>query len=117
MGKIRISLKVKMIGVVLAVALVIACAAVLVSYTVYANTMDTHYETLTMNLARTTASMLDKGQVQALTDGVMEAYRAQCVQEDTPPDFNGFTQSDWDAYYAAFDGVVRSEEYAGCWMC
>ena len=61
MGKIRISLKVKMIGVVLAVALVIACAAVLVSYTVYANTMDTHYETLTMNLARTTASMLDKG--------------------------------------------------------
>ena len=113
MGKIRLSLKVKMIGVVLAVALVIACTAVLVSYTVYANTMDTHYETLTMNLARTTASMLDKGQVQALTDGVMEAYRAQCVQEDTPPDFDGFTQSDWDAYYAAFDGVVRSEEYAG----
>ena len=113
MGKIKVSLKVKMIGVVLAVALVIACAAVLVSYTVYANTMDTHYETLTMNLARTTASMLDKEQVQALTDGVMEAYRAQCVQEDTPPDFDGFTQSDWDAYYAAFDGVVRSEEYAG----
>ena len=113
MGKIRLSLKVKMIGVVLAVALVIACTAVLVSYTVYANTMDTHYETLTMNLARTTASMLDKGQVQALTDGVMEAYRAQCVQEDTPPDFDSFTQSDWDAYYAAFDGVVQSEEYAG----
>ena len=113
MGKIRISLKVKMIGVILAVALVIACAAVLVSYTVYANTMDTHYETLTMNLARTTASMLDKEQVQTLTDGVMETYRAQCGQEDTPPDFGGFTQSDWDSYYAAFDGVVRSEEYTG----
>ena len=117
MGKIRISLKVKMIGVVLAVALVIACAAVLVSYTVYANTMDTHYETLTMNLARTTASMLDKGQVQALTDGVMETYRAQCGQEDTPPDFDGLPSRTGTPTTPPLTGWSGRRSMPGCWMC
>ena len=53
MKTIQLSLKIKMTAVVLTVALVIACAATLVSYNVYAGTMDAHYETITMNLART----------------------------------------------------------------
>ena len=112
MKRTKFSLRLKMIFVVLAVALVIASAAILVSYSIYANTMDTHYQTLTMNLAKTTASMLDKDEVSALTGQVMDIYRQSCEEDGTAPDFDSFSEEDWDRYYDSFSPAIQTEEYA-----
>ncbi len=111
MRKTKISLRIKVIGVVLFVALVIACAATLVSYNIYANTMDAHYETLTMNLAETAASMVGKEDVKTLTDEVMTYYRDACGDEDVPPDFESFTDKDWESYYALFEPALDTAAY------
>lgn len=110
MGKIKISLKVKVIGVVLAVALVLACCATVVSYKMYADTMDSHYKVVTMNLAKTTAAMLDKAEIQEVTAFVMEKYRSVC-DGDTPPDFDSFTDQDWAQYYDLFSGAEDTAAY------
>jgi sigma-B regulation protein RsbU (phosphoserine phosphatase) len=54
----------KSVLVVVAMALVMAAAAVTMSYRTYADTMDEHYERLTVNLARTAATQMDYARLQ-----------------------------------------------------
>ncbi|HJB94639.1 MAG TPA: hypothetical protein H9765_03315, partial [Candidatus Mediterraneibacter intestinigallinarum] len=112
MKKMRMSLRIKVMIGVLAVAVIIAFCSVLVSYNIYSDTMDRHYKSLTLDLARTTAVMVDDGAVQELTDAVMEIYRTECVSEDTPPDFENFTEEDWSNYYASYETIIESDYYA-----
>lgn len=111
MKKMRMSLRIKVMIGVLAVAVIIAFCSVLVSYNIYSETMDRHYETLTMDLARTTAVMVDTDAVQELTDDVMSIYRAACVSEDTPPDFEHYTEDDWSNYYKSYETIIESACY------
>ncbi len=111
MKKMKMSLKIKVIITVLAVAVILAFCSVLVSYNIYSETMDTHYEMLTMDLARTTAAMVDGDTVRELTEDVVEIYREACVSEDTAPDFDSFTDEDWENYYESFRSVTDSETY------
>lgn len=107
----KFSLKNKVFLAVVVTAVLLAVVAILVSYNIYADTMDTHYQQLAMNLARTTAEVVDRGEVQRLTDQVMTAYRSQCV-DGAAPDFDAFTDEDWQRYYAAFEEARGSEEYS-----
>lgn len=105
------SLKKKVFFVVLAMAVALSVATIVVSYNIYANTMDAHYQQLTMNLARTAAQVVDREDVKSLTSQVMEAYRAQCT-DGAAPDFDAFTEVDWQAYDSAFDQARQSDAYA-----
>ena len=105
------SLKKKVFFVVLAMAVALSVATIVVSYNIYANTMDAHYQQLTMNLARTAAQVVDREDVKSLTSQVMEAYRAQCT-DGAAPDFDAFTEADWQAYDSAFDQARQSDAYA-----
>ncbi|MEI6101614.1 MAG: SpoIIE family protein phosphatase [Eubacteriales bacterium] len=58
MKKIK-SLRIKAVLVVMLVAAILASTAILISYTVYSNEMDTHYKSNAMNIAKTAASMMD----------------------------------------------------------
>lgn len=60
----KISLRMKSVLVVTAMALIMAAAAIIMSYRVYANTMDEHYKMLTINVARTAATQMDYGRLQ-----------------------------------------------------
>ncbi len=111
MQKRHISLRIKVTCLVLAVAVVIAFAASLVSYKVYASTMDRQYETQTMNLAKTAAAMLDRDDMQALTQDVMDRYHAVCGEDGQAPDFASFTDDDWDEYYAALAPSMELDSY------
>ena len=106
----KFSLKRKAFLVVLLIAAMLTAATLLVSYRLYADTMDRHYEQLTMNLAKTAAQMVDKQAVRGLTQEVMSVYRAQC--EEGAPDFDAFTEADWAAYEDAFAPVRDSETFA-----
>ena len=85
-----VSLQFKTVVVIILAALILSAIAVTISYRVYSSTMDTHYKTLTSNLAKTAASQLSAEdllryydavkQIGAYDDGRYwgdEAYRAE----------------------------------------
>ncbi len=68
--KVRlVSLRFKVVVVIILAALVLSAIAVTISYRVYSDTMDEHYRTLSSNLAKTAASQLD-------TDDLLRYYNA-----------------------------------------
>lgn len=106
----KISLKIKMICVILLIAAVFAAAATAVSYTLYSSAMDRHYKTLALDTARTASMLLDAEDVRILTDNVMGIYRTRC-QGGAAPAFHQFAEEDWEDYYAAFRAAGTSEAY------
>ena len=107
----RLSLRVKVVAAVLLMALVVAGVTVFVSYSMYASSIEEHYERLTMNTAKSAASMVDAQAVAELAERTVEIYRGFCPDGSTPPDFAAFDQDDWADYYAAFDEIVQSPTY------
>ena len=109
----NISLKIKTIGCVIFGAFVLSCVATWISYDVYSKTMDEHYRNMTMNLAKTEATMLDKGLTKALTEKVLEIYRENCGEIGEAPAFDDFSEKQWTDYYAKYDEVINSVEFQG----
>ena len=107
----KFSLRKKVFLAVLLTAVVLTAATILVSYNIYADTMDAHYRQLTMNVAQTAAKVVDVDDVQRLTSEVMSAYHAQCAGSSAP-DFDSFTEADWESYYSAFADAQASGEYS-----
>lgn len=62
---LRVSLRMKSVLVVTAMALVMAAAAITMSYRIYAGTMDEHYKAVTVNLARTSAALMDNDSLKS----------------------------------------------------
>lgn len=106
----KISLRIKMICVILMTAAAFAATAAGISYTLYSSTMDQHYKTLAMNTAKTASLILDAEAVGTLTDGVMEIYRTHCTGNAAPV-FQQFTEEDWMDYYASFHEITATEAY------
>lgn len=106
----KISLRTKMICVILLTAMVFAATAAAVSYTLYSATMDRHYKTLAMNTAKTASMMLDTDAVEILTNGVMDQYRTYCTGDEAPA-FQQFTDADWTDYYDSFHELTTTEAY------
>lgn len=106
----KISLKYKVICIILLVATVLAAGASAISYKIYSNTMDEHYKTLAANITETTARLVDLDDAAALTDQVMDIYRGLC-DGNTAPDFDSFTDEEWEEYFAEFDSAVQSEKF------
>ena len=107
----KFSLRTKVVLAVLVMALVVAGVTGLVSYNVYSRSMEEHYATLTTNTARSAASMVDADAVANLAERTVEIYRSFCPDETTPPDFAAFSESDWTAYYAAFDEIAQDPAF------
>ena len=55
--------------------------------------------------------MLDADAIAGLAARTLEIYRSLCPDEQTPPDFDSFDESDWAEYYAAYDEITSSPEY------
>lgn len=106
----KISLRTKMICVILLTAAVFAATAAAVSYTLYSAAMDRHYKTLAMNTAKTASMMLDTDAVEILTNGVMDQYRTYCTGKEAPA-FQQFTDADWTDYYDSFHKLTTTEAY------
>lgn len=69
-----ISLRAKSVLVVALMALLMGATAIAVSYRTYASTMDEYYKTITMNLTKTAASLLDCDKLeQYLLTGELDA--------------------------------------------
>lgn len=107
----KISLRIKMICVILLTAAIFSATAATISYRLYSSTMDRHYKELAMNTAKTASEILDVEAVKILTDGVMERYRSYC-DGNSAPAFPQFTDKDWADYYASFHSLTATRAYA-----
>lgn len=107
----KISLKIKTLCMIFVVGIVLTVVACVVSYNIYSNTMDEHYRTMTMNLAKTEATILDKVNVWKVTQAALDVYRDFCEKEGGVPDFDLFSDEDWSNYYAHYAQVTQSPEY------
>lgn len=101
--KVRFSLKKKAVLFILMLALLLTAAAACVSYRVYSDTMDESYQTVTMHVAKTAASMVDWDLVRTYTDAVTERYL-----KNPAPEWN--SEKEKEAYLASFEDL-KDEGY------
>ena len=100
----KFSLQKKTVIFVLLIAVTIACVAAAISYSSYTSTMDEKYRTTAMDLAATTASLVDADKVASYAQQTMEIYR-----QNPAPEF-----SDAQAEQAYYDQYlpIQDEYYA-----
>lgn len=107
----KVSLRIKMVCAILFSAFVLAGTAAVISYQVYSSAIYEQYETMTMNLAKTTAVTLDAEEVKVLQETVLKIYREICEENGGVPDFEHFSDADWENYYGRYDVVLEMKEY------
>ena len=105
------SLRLKVVALLFAVALLLSTCAIYVSFTTYKGTMEDQYRTMTENLARTEAVALDKEALSTLTGSVMAIYREQVAAYGGAIPFDDFTDAEWDSYFSAYDEVYALPEF------
>ncbi len=75
----KLSLKMKTILGIVCMGIIISTVAIVLSYKTYSNTMDEHYQKMTLDLAETAISVLDNSKIQQYAETMEkdEAYEAQ----------------------------------------
>ena len=96
-------LKKKSILFVLVIAVILSSVAVFIGYRIYSNTMDEHYETTSLDLARTAASLVDAEKVGEYSEAILEIYRKNPMPE--------FETAQGEADYYAQYGFIQDESY------
>ncbi|MCH5210859.1 MAG: SpoIIE family protein phosphatase [Oscillospiraceae bacterium] len=69
-----------------------------------------HYKSLAQSIAKSTATSVDKRQVKMISDEVLSVYSQICGGGDVP-DFDLFSDSDWEEYYSHFEYITETPEY------
>ena len=99
----KFSLKKKSILFVLVIAVILSSVAVFIGYRIYSNTMDEHYETTSLDLARTAASLVDTEKVREYSEAILDIYRENPMPE--------FTTAQEEAEYYAQYASIQDENY------
>ena len=99
----KFSLKKKSILFVLVIAVILSSVAVFIGYRIYSNTMDEHYETTSLDLARTAASLVDAEKVGEYSEAILEIYRKNPMPE--------FETAQGEAEYYAQYASIQDENY------
>ena len=83
----------------------------MLSYLTYTNSFQNYYESLAGSIAKSTASVVDKRQVEAVADEVLKTYQRICDETGGAPDLSAFSQEELEAYYAEFHYITGMPEY------
>lgn len=105
-----LSLRVKVVMMILWTAAFLAASALIVSYYIYSETITEHYERLTSNIAETTAEILDKGDVEKVSQDVLACYRSAC-DGNVPPNPEKLSEQEREAYFASFAQAVDTDAW------
>ena len=109
----KVSLRQKVVLVVVLFTLILSACTVFLSYMTYTQSFQNYYESLANSIARSAATVVDKQQVAVVASEVLATYSDICEESGGVPDFDAYTQEDWDAYYARFSYVTEMPEYQG----
>ena len=105
----KVSLKVKMVGVVLFFTILLSGTIVSISYNIYKNAFMDQYESIATSIAKSTASIVDREQLQVLINELQLAYDKIYEKFDGIPDHE--SNIDWAAYYEEFAYISEMQEY------
>ncbi len=105
-----LSLKFKVVLMVLWMAVFLTASALIVSYYIYSKVITEHYAKMTSNLAKTTAEILVEEDVRNLSQDILARYRDVCDGK-MPPDLANVSKQEREAYFAAFAGAMDTEAY------
>lgn len=106
-----LSLRVKVVMMVLLTATSLAASMLGVSYYIYSETMMEHYAVMAANLVKSTAEILDEEDVRELSQDIVGRYRVVCSGE-APPDLENASGQERETYFAAFAGTEDTAAYA-----
>lgn len=106
-----LSLRVKVVMMVLLTAASLAASMLGVSYYIYSETMMEHYAVMAANLVKSTAEILDEEDVRELSQDIVGRYRVVCSGE-APPDLENASRQERETYFAAFAGTEDTAAYA-----
>lgn len=107
----KMSLKVKMVLVILIFTAVLAGSTVAVSYNTYTKAFEKHYKSMAGAIAGTTAAIINKEQVKCIAAEVLSTYQSVCAETGGVPDYDAFTKEEWSSYYEKFAPVMERAEY------
>ncbi|MBR4656212.1 MAG: SpoIIE family protein phosphatase [Oscillospiraceae bacterium] len=97
------SLQVKTVATIIIAALILSFIVITISYRVYSSTMDTHYKTLTSNLAKTAASQLSAEDLLRYYDAVK---RVGVYDDD-----QYWSDEEYRAEYDAKADAIKDDRY------
>lgn len=106
-----LSLRIKVVMMVLLTAASLAASMLGVSYYIYSETMMEHYAVMAANLVKSTAEILDEEDVRELSQDIVGRYRLVCGGE-APPDLENASGQERETYFAAFAGTEDTAAYA-----
>lgn len=98
MRRLRFSLGKKAVIGILIMAFILSGMMIMISYTMYSSTMDQHYRQLSMNVAQTTAHVVNAEDIKRYKDEVYAIY-----SKNPAPKFKD--EKEEQAYLAQFEGI------------
>lgn len=103
----RISLRVKVIGLVILTSLLLSATGILLSYRSYTNTINDHYKQLTLDIAKSVANTVDVKLVEKVDKMVLDRYvtiekKVSSADTGTP---------EFDEYVSNFKDIAENEDY------
>lgn len=101
--KMKVKLRTKAVAMIIILAITLSSIALLISYRIYADTMDAHYRAMAARLTQTTALALDSKLVELYTRAVSRLYLAHPKQE--------FQEAEAEEYYAPYRQMTNGAEY------
>ena len=107
----KLSLKRKVILVIALFTLILSVCSVLLSYLTYINSFEDYYERQANSIAKSTATVVDKGQVAAVAAEVVKTYRRVCAEGGLVPEQDAYTPEEMEAYYLEFAYITEMPEY------
>ena len=106
----RTTLKRKFIVMFFIFTIIMLAVAAGISYSFFKDSMDDYYKTSAFQLAATQASFIEKNDVLAVTEKVMQIFN-EYTDKNGIPEFDEDDTESIEAYYALFDEVYSMSEY------
>lgn len=105
------SLKSRVNVVIIQMAVIMAAAACILSYRLYASMVDSHYKKMAQNLAKTLVTAVDKEDVRELRDEVLAIYEEIQSENGGSIPFDSYSDKEMEAYYTRYRSVYESQPY------
>ena len=106
----KLSLKRKVVLVIVLFTFVLSVCSVLLSYLTYINSFEDYYESLASSIAKSTATVVNKQQVEAVAEEVVKTYRRVYEEGSLVPERDSYTQKELEARLVELMGGRAAEE-------
>ena len=107
----KLSLKRKVILVIVLFTIVLSACSVVLSYLTYINSFQDYYESMANSIAKATATVVNKQDVAAVADEVVNTYKRLYEEGGLVPEQESYTQEELEAYYSEFEYITEMPEY------